>query len=664
MMIFEEYEELCKTVWDHNRRYYVEHNPIISDYEFDHLLKELERVEREHPDWVLSTSPTQRVGETTTEGFKTTQHRTPMLSLGNTYSEDEIADFIKRCQKSLEREDLSFSAELKMDGIACGITYKHGELVQAVTRGNGKEGDEITANVKTIQSLPLKLYADPMPDLLDLRGEVFLPISRFQELNTLRDEEGDEPWANPRNAAAGSLKLLDPRQTAYRGLDIVIYGIAEDSLMQTKTQEQGHHYLQKLGLPTLQAHALCQNMEEIRAFLQHVEELRQTLDYQIDGVVLKVNRIDEQQLLGSTAKSPRWAVAYKFAAEQAETTIREITVQVGRTGTLTPVAELQPVSLAGSTIARATLHNEEEIARKDIRVGDRVIIEKGGDVIPKVVSVLIEKRPEKSSPWHMPDTCPACETAVLRIEGEVAVRCPNSITCPEQQQRRIAYFVSKQAMDIDEMGTKIVAQLLEKELVTRPSDIYKLTLQEALSLEGFKEKAAKNLISGIDASRKPSLGRFLMALGIKYVGSGTADLLAEEGKSLTGVMELDRDHLIAIDGVGEKVADAVVEFFANEKNQAEVEALLANGVEPQEVAESAFTNHPFKGKTFVLTGTLHHYTRPQAAALIKERGGKATGSVSKKTDYLLAGESAGSKLTKAEKLGVEVLTEEQFQQAL
>ncbi len=664
MITYEDYETLCQVIWEHNRRYYVDHDPIITDHEFDLLLKKLETIELEHPDWILSTSPTQRVGEGLTKGFQTVKHHVPMLSLANCYSEEEISDFIKRCQKTLESDKVEFSAELKMDGIACSVIYEKGKFIQGITRGDGRQGDDITPNVRTIKSLPLQLYGEALPDRLVLRGEVFMRQETFQALNEQKEENGEEPWANPRNAAAGSLKLLDPRESAKRGLDIVVYGIAENSQMILKSQHEVHHYLQQMGLPTLEARALCQSREEITGFLHHVAELRPKLNYDIDGVVLKVDNLESQRILGSTAKNPRWAIAYKFAAEQAETTVREITVQVGRTGTLTPVAELEPVTLAGSTIARATLHNEEEVARKDVRVGDRVVIEKGGDVIPKVVRVLPDGRSEDSTPWTMPGMCPACETPVVRVEGEVAVRCPNQEACPAQAQRRIAYFVSKPAMDIGEMGSRVVEQLIESGFVTRPSDIYTLTTEQLLTLEGFKEKSAQNLIAGIDKSRTPTLARFLMALGIKYVGSGTADLLADEAGTLEALQEFDRSRLVAIGGVGEKVADAVLEYFASEKNREEVSRLLANGVVPQVTEPSQFSDHAFKGMTFVLTGTMHHYTRPQAAALIKERGGKVTGSVSKKTDFLLAGDAPGSKLAKAEKLGVQILTEQQFEQRL
>ena len=662
----DEYDVLCKEIWDHNRRYYVEHNPIISDYEFDQLLKHLEKVEKKQPELLKESSPTQRVGETVTTGFPTVKHRIPMLSLANSYSLDELRDFLKRCHKLLERDDVTLSAELKMDGIACSVIYEHGVLTRAVTRGDGKQGDDVTPNVKTIQSLPLEIYGDhlydaPVADYLELRGEIFMRAPVFDRLIKERDKEGLPLLANARNAAAGSLKLLDPKEAARRELSIVLYGVAEDSSAHVKSQQESHQFMHKLGLPTLEHVAHCETEEELWAFIDHIEKIRPTLNYAIDGVVVKVNALRDQEVMGKTGKNPRWAIAYKFAAEQAITRIHAITVQVGRTGTLTPVAELDPVLVAGSTISRATLHNEEEVARKDIRVGDLVTIEKGGDVIPKVVSVNVAERPEESSSWTMPDQCPSCESDVVRVEGEVAVRCPNQGGCPEQQLRKIAYFVSKGAMNIEEMGERATAQLIEANYIARPSDIYTLTSEQLLSLEGFKEKAAENLLRGIDQSRTVSLAKFLMALGIKFVGAGTAELVATEGKTLEGVRALTEDQLLAIDGVGEKVANAMVDYFSDENNVREVERLIELGVKPQPVAPSRFTDHPFKGKTFVLTGTLSSMTRPEASVLIKERGGKVTGSVSKKTDYLLAGEAAGSKLEKANKLGVQALDEAAFQ---
>ncbi len=659
-----DYDKLCKEIWEHNKRYYVDHQPIISDEVFDQLLKQLEVIENQHPEWIHPSSPTQRVGGESTKGFKTVKHTTPMLSLANSYSEEEIDDFIKRMQKLVGREKLSFSCELKMDGIAVSALYRNGHFVRALTRGNGKQGDDITANMRTVSSLPLQLIGEEIPEILEVRGEVYMTVEAFDALNKQREKEEDPLFANPRNATGGSLKLLDSRETAKRQLSVVFYGIAPESSCTLSSQYETHRYLNDLGLPTLEYHALCDSKEQIWSFTEKVRSVREKLAYQIDGVVVKLDDLSQQQRIGSTGKNPRWAVAYKFAAEQAQTRIKEITAQVGRTGVITPVAELEPVFLAGSTIARATLHNKEEIERKDIREGDLVIIEKGGDVIPKVVSVDLNARPAQSEPWQMPETCPSCGSPLVHMEGEVAVRCPNKRGCPDQQLRRIAYFAGKSAMDIENLGEKIVAQLIEQQLITSFSDIYILRPEQLIQLEGFKEKAVERLLEGIEHSKHVSLARFVMALGIKYVGTGTAELLANKAGDMETLSNLSEEELIAIDGIGEKVAHSVVEYFSDTEHLKEIENLKKYGVNPQKVEIKTFIGHPFAQKTFVLTGTLERYTRTSAAALIKERGGKVTGSVSKKTDYLLAGESAGSKLDKAQSLGVTVLTEDEFEKML
>lgn len=660
----EEYLQLCQQIWYHNKLYYIDHNPEISDFDFDQMLKLLEAIEKDHPEWVTSDSPTQRVGEMLSDGFKTVKHTSPMLSLANTYSKEEVEEFIARVQKLLHREKITFTCELKMDGIAVSTHFSNGVYKRGVTRGDGKQGDDISSNIRTVANIPLRLYGEGVPEELEVRGEVFMPHTVFQKLNQGREERGEALWANPRNAAAGSLKLIDPKEMARRGLKVFFYGIAEESTGLIKTQSEVHTFLKKIGLPTLEHHATCHSIEEIWAFVEKVESLRPTLPYDIDGIVIKVDSLHDQNFIGHTAKSPRWAVAYKFAAEQATTFIKEITVQVGRTGVLTPVAELEPVLLAGSTISRATLHNEEEVLRKDIRVGDTVVIEKGGDVIPKVVVVDTSKRKGVEVVWKMPEECPSCGSEVERISGEVAVKCPNIAECPAQVLRRISYFVAKKAMNIDSLGEKIVEQLVHAGYVKTPSDIYTLTADQLMQLEGFKEKSVNNLLSSIEASKNVSLASFIMALGIKYVGAGTAELVALAAGDLETLKNASISELLFVDGVGDKVADAIVSFFSKEKNLQEIDRLLALGVKPQAVEVIDYGEHAFKGKTFVLTGTLSSFSREEAARFVKERGGKVTGSVSKKTDYLLAGESAGSKLTKAEALGISILTEEQFKDLL
>lgn len=655
-----DYLSLCNEVWRHNKLYYVDCSPEITDTEFDFLLKTIEEIEEQHPEWVTADSPTRRIGESPTSGFKQIRHKTPMLSLANTYDKEGIDDFIKRVQKLLQRESLEFSCELKMDGIAVSVNYENGVFKRAVTRGDGQQGDDITSNMKTIASLPLKIFSSHIPELLEVRGEVFMPHKVFTELNQIREEAGETLWANPRNAAAGSLKLLDPKETSERNLAVFFYGLADESTVDINSQHEIHRYLKKLGLPTLPYEVKCSSIEEIWSFIDKVRVIRPTLPYDIDGIVIKVDKLSDQKKTGSTGKSPRWAVAYKFAAEQGVTQIRDITLQVGRTGVLTPVAELVPIFVAGSTISRATLHNEDEVKRKDIRIGDTVIIEKGGDVIPKVVSVDLTMRPKESIPWIMAEHCPSCGSEVERIAGEVAVRCPNFSGCPDQLLRRISYFVAKGAMNIDHLGVKIVEQLIDKKFIEKPSDIYTLTAKELEKLDGFKEKSIDNLLKSIENSKNVSFSRFIMAIGIKYVGAGTAELLASKAGNIETLSKMTFEELLEIEGIGEKVAGSVKEFFQNPANLHEIERLLTLGVKPQEVAVASFENHAFKDKNFVLTGALEKYTRNEAASLIKERGGKVVGSVSKNTDFVLAGESSGSKLDKALSLGIKVLTESEF----
>lgn len=655
----EEYEALCDTIARHNRLYYVDHQPEISDESFDHLLKLLEKIEKEHPEWVTSSSPTQRVGEALTSGFKTIAHRIPMLSLANTYSKEEVMQFIKRVEKLTGSPHPVFSVELKMDGIAMSARYVNGEFVQGVTRGDGQKGDDITNNMRTIGALPLKLYGK-YPEFLEVRGEVFMKHSAFKKLNEEKEKAGEALFANPRNAAAGSLKLLNPKDVQKRKLSCVFYGIAEIQGKTLQSQHQSHEYLKEIGLPVLEHNALCHSIDDIFAFAEKIHHLRAHLSYDIDGIVVKLDSLKEQEALGASGKSPRWAVAYKFAANQAETKILSITVQVGRTGVLTPVAELEPVLLAGSTIARATLHNSEEIERKDIRISDTVIIEKGGDVIPKVVEVVHALRPAHAVPWKMPEHCPSCGAAVVKATGEVAYRCPNSLKCPEQRLRRIIFFASKEAMDIENFGERVAEQLFSKGFVKVPSDIYGLDREKISQLEGFKDKSIDNLLNSIQSSKHPTLSRFILGIGIRHIGAQTADLLAFKAETIENLMAFTKDDLVQIEGIGEKVAEAVLEFFSDPLNQAEIAALLKAGVVPKQSKSVEFSGHPFSGKTFVLTGSLESYSRLQAEALIKERGGKVTDSVSKKTDYLLLGKDPGSKYQKAITLGVTILTEEEF----
>jgi len=659
MTTFDEYLHLLKEIKKHNDLYFQKSQPVISDYEYDLLVKKVEKIENKHPEWVSEDTPTRRVGEAPSKGFKQVTHESPMLSLSNTYSKEEVADFLKRVDKLLEGRALSYCVELKMDGVAMSLKYQEGKLVRGVTRGNGKEGDDITANIKTIKTIPHTLKKKVS---IEVRGEVFIAKEDFIEMNREREEEGEIAWANPRNAAAGSLKLLDANEVAKRKLDIVCYNAIGSGL---EKQSEIHKFLKDLGLPVgLDKHfKVCKNVDQILEFADKIEKERYALPFEIDGIVIKVNELRYHDLLGNTAKSPRWAAAYKFAPEQAETVIEKISVQVGRTGVLTPVADLKPVPLAGSTISRATLHNEEEVIRKDIREGDTVIIEKGGDVIPKIVHVVTAKRPPSSKMWTMPKMCPICGAQVVRKEGEVAVRCPNQTKCGGQNLRRLSFFVSKKAMDVDHLGPEIVKKLVEHGYVTHFSDFYRLTEEKLFQLEGFKEKAVHNLLQSLEKSKKTTLARFIFALGIPYVGEGTAQLLESAAGSIENLSKMDEEELCAIDGVGDKVAGSIQDFLGDKGHLKEIDDLLSLGVTP--VAQlKKIEGHPFSGKTFVLTGSLETLTRTQVGELIKERGGKVSGSVSKKTDYVLVGEDPGSKYDKAKTLGIEILDEATFQKML
>ncbi len=656
----DDYIRLVNELIEHDKHYYAKAKPVISDYEYDKLLKEIQKFEKAHPDLVLENSPSKRIGEALTKGFKHGEHLMPMLSLANTYSKDELTDFVNRIYKLLEKKDVKFCAELKLDGTAISIRYENGVLVRALTRGNGKVGDDVTNNIKTIKRLPLKLTGKNIPKVLEIRGEVFMHKNTFMQLNKKRSEEGLDVFANPRNAAAGSLKLLDPKTVSERRLDVICYGIANEENLKD-SQYEIHKYLKKISIPTSKENqfSLCRNIEDILSFAKNIEDIREKLSFEIDGIVIKVDDLNTHKKLGVTGKSPRYAVAYKFAPEQAITKINDITIQVGRTGVLTPVAELDPVFLAGSTISRATLHNMDEIKRKDIRIGDFVVIEKGGDVIPKVASVVLKKRKKDSKPFSMPKKCPICNAEVVHYDGEVAIRCDNP-NCQGQKLRRLIYFASKSAMDIEHLGSKVMEALLDNGFVTKPSDIYVLTENMLSQLDGFKEKSIQNLLDSIDSSKKCSFAKFIMALGVKYVGIETAELIADFAKDIKTLKKVKRDELINIEGIGDKVADSVIEYFQNENNLEEIDLLISHGVNPEKPKPKKHTGHVFSSKTFVLTGSLENYTRDEAKKLIKERGGKTSSSISKNTDFVLVGKDPGSKYVKAKKLDIKILTEKEF----
>lgn len=656
----EDYQALCHAIWRHNRCYYVLHQPEISDEAFDQLLASLQKIEQEHPEWVSPNSPTQRVGEALTEGFASVVHSTPMLSLANIYSLEELEQFCARVKKLLPSHAISYCAELKMDGIAMGARYEKGVFVQGYTRGDGKAGDDITANLRTLRNLPLQLMIKNPPELLELRGEVFMPKAVFAALNSVRAQEGEPLWANPRNAAAGAIKLLNPKETAQRKLDVMFYATTENSLPEISTQYALHMWLRQNGLPTLPLVAECITNEELYAFILRVEQLRPTLPFEIDGVVIKVNARADQQDLGASGKNPRWAMAYKFAAEQGSTRLIDITVQVGRTGILTPVAELEPVPIAGSVIRRASLYNADEIQRKDLRIGDWVIVEKGGDVIPKIVRAIVDRRSAETLPWNMPENCPKCGTPVVRVEGEVAARCPNSANCPDQLIGRLELFCSRDGVDMDHMGSKLLLQLFEKGFVRSPPDLYLLKPEHLQQLKGFQEKSIQNVLSSIEQKRQIPLGRLIMALGIPHVGIQTAELLARTFGSLENCMKATQEQFMRCEGIGEIMAHALASYFHDPYYMADLKRLLQEITPIAPTKQTDNPSHPLNGKALLFTGTLSSCTRREAEERALACGATISGSLTKKTDYLIVGEDPGSKLEKAQKLGTTVLDEQAF----
>jgi DNA ligase (NAD+) len=662
--IGEQIESLRQEIREHDYRYYVLNEPTISDYEYDQLMAKLIRLEEQHPEHVTPDSPTQRVGGEPTKEFPTVVHDVPMLSLGNTYTQEELYEFDTRLQNFLPEESFEYVTELKFDGIAVSLIYRDGLLVRGATRGDGERGDDITTNLKTIRSIPLKLFSKKgLPENVEVRGEVYMTKAGFEKLNQQQEMIGEKVFANPRNATAGTLKQQDSRIVAKRPLEFSAYymrvlGEELSEQFAIETHYDSLHLLRELGLPVSRNSVLRKSMWEVIDFCGLWEAKRDEVPYEIDGVVVKVNSLGQQRMLGATAKSPRWAIAYKFKAKQATTLLRAIHLQVGRTGSVTPVAVLEPVFLAGSTISRATLHNEDEIRKRDVREGDTVLIEKGGDVIPKVTQVILEKRPAESKPFRMPKKCPVCGGSLVRIEGEAAVRCEN-IACPAQVYRRIEHFASRGAMDIEGLGEALVHQLVENRLVLDYGDVYYLKKEDLIGLERMAEKSAQNLLDAVEESKKRPLDRVIFALGIRYVGSGVAALLADHFGSVERLGEATIDTLDAIEGIGLTIAESVVQFFRNKSNIGVLRKLKKAGVRMEEI-RSKFTGGLFKGKTFVLTGALSRLTREGAATLIESEGGKVSSSVSQNTDFVLVGENPGSKYRKALDLGIEIMDEDTF----
>lgn len=649
--------ELNKLLHEYGYAYYVLDKPVVADSVYDQLLHELIALEEANPSLIFPDSPTQRVGGTVVEGFKKVTHDYPMLSLSNAFNEADLQEFDRKVRQAIG-DHFSYVCELKIDGLAISLKYENGVFVQGATRGDGVVGEEITANLKTIHAIPLRLKE---PITIEVRGEAYMPKKSFEKLNAQRADNGEELFANPRNAAAGSLRQLDPKIAASRQLSTFIYAIGGDGEVYGI---DGHaemlDYLEDLGFPSNKERQRCSTIEEVMAFIEHWTENRPHLAYEIDGIVIKVDRYAQQDELGYTAKSPRWAIAYKFPAEEVVTTLLDIDLTVGRTGVVTPTAILTPVQVAGTTVQRASLHNEDLIREKDIRLGDTVIIRKAGDIIPQVVGVLIEQRPENSVPFEMPQNCPVCDSELIRIEGEVALRCVNP-ACFAQIAESIKYFVSRNAMNIDGLGDKVVEQLLRADFIHDVSDLYHLTKEQLVELERMGEKSATNLVNAIQASKENSMERLLIGLGIRHVGEKAAKIVSEQFGSMEAVMAATEEQLVAIYEIGDKMASSLVEYFSNDDARAVIERLAEVGVNMTfkgKKVEVVVGDNPFAGKTIVLTGKLEQLTRNEAKAKIEELGGTVTGSVSKKTDLVIAGEDAGSKLAKAEQLGIEVWNEE------
>ena len=644
----------------HNRLYY-RGVPEITDREFDVLMRELIDLEAAHPELLTPDSPTQRVGGDPVDGFEQVAHDPPMLSLDNTYSLEEIEEWVARLEKQSPGAALSYVAELKLDGVSIALRYEDRVLVQAVTRGNGTVGDDVTPNVRTLRNLPLRL-PETAPNELVLRGEIYMPGPVFQEINRQREAAGEPLYANPRNTTAGTVRLLDSREVARRRLRVAVFQSATD--LGVATHAETLETLAEYGLPVGSRWQRCADVAELEVFIERWRDARKELEFETDGVVIKVDTLGLHQRLGSTSKAPRWAVAYKYAAEQAETVVRGITVQVGRTGALTPVAELEPTLLAGTTVKRATLHNYEDLARKDVRVGDTVYLEKGGDIIPKVVAVRLDRRPEGTEPFELPTVCPVCGEGVVSFEDEVALRCVNA-SCPAIVRESIHHFVSRNAMNIEGLGDKRIDQLLREGLIEDYTSLYGLRFEDLAALDGWKDKSAENLLVELEKSKQRTLGHLLFALGIRFVGARVAKLLAEACGDLDTLARASADALEAVPEVGPKVASSVRRFFDDDHNQRRIEALRAAGLSfEQPQAAVADEDSPFAGKTVVLTGTLQAMTRGEAKKRLEALGARVSGSVSKKTDLVVAGESAGSKLTKAQNLGVEVVDEARFRELL
>jgi len=659
--------ELSEELHYHNFRYYIKDDPVISDAEYDRKLRELQKLEEEFPDLQTPDSPTQRVGAAPLGEFKTVTHRQQMLSLANAMNPDELRDFDSQVKRGLNPDaKVTYVCEPKLDGLAVELVYEDGIFVQGSTRGDGTTGEDITQNLRTIPTIPLKLRDKTLgiPSLLEIRGEVYMEESDFEALNEKRIENGEQPFANPRNCAAGSLRQLDPKLTAERNLKIYCYEPGAVEGHQFKTHRQFLQTIPKWGFRVNPLIQQCKSIDKAIEFYQNMEAQRNDLDYEIDGVVVKVNSYEQRDTLGVRSRSPRWAIAGKFKARQEITTIEDIEASVGRTGAITPVAHLKPVNIGGVTVSRATLHNQDEIDKKDIRIGDTVVVQRAGDVIPEVVKVIEDKRPENTSPYHLPDYCPVCGGNVVRLDDEAVHRCQN-LSCPAQVKGRIKHFASKGAMDIDGLGEKLVEQFFEEKLIETPADLYRLSKGDLIELERMGEKSAQNLLDSIENSKQTTLARFLYALGIRNVGEHLARVLEREFGSLDKISEASQDDLEVVNEIGPIVAQSIRSFFEDEHNVKLINNLLDAGIQIKESSiVSAETVDAFTDKTFVFTGALTHFTRSDAKKLVESLGGRATSSVSSKTDYVIIGDNPGSKANNARDLGINILSEDEFIQLL
>ena len=661
---FSDLETLRQTLRKYEYHYHVLDNPLVPDAEYDRLMNELKNLEWQHPEWITPDSPTQRVGAKPLEGFAQITHELPMLSLDNAFSDEELDGFLRRIENLIAQdpEKMTFCCEPKLDGLAVSILYENGSLVQAATRGDGTTGEDITANIRTIRNIPLKLNLENPPARLEVRGEVFMPQKGFNILNERALEKGEKTFANPRNAAAGSLRQLDPKVTRQRPLELNAYsiGIYESDDELPSTHYERLQWLKSIGIPVNGEIRLATGREELLKFYAEIQSKRPNLGYDIDGTVLKVNDIALQEQLGFISRSPRWAIAYKFPAQEEMTVLNDVEFQVGRTGAITPVAKLEPVFVAGVTVSNATLHNGDEIERLGVVIGDTVIIRRAGDVIPQIIGVVKERRPQNAKKIHFPTACPVCESAVIRVEGEAVARCTGGLFCAAQRKEALKHFVSRKAMDIDGVGEKLIEQLMTLELIHTPADLFKLDLTSLMRLERMGEKSAQNALNSIEKSKSTTLARFLYALGIREVGEATALNLANHFGSLAAIREANIETLTQVQDVGEVVANHIFRFWQEPHNVEVVEDLIKQGVHWQDVVQVEIADNPLKNKNVVLTGTLTQLTRDEAKALLQSLGCKVSGSVSSKTDYLIAGEKAGSKLTKAQELGITVLSEQDF----